>query len=58
MWERERSRWIKEMQSEGLMRNEGQEDVQGGAFLAGWRRRQMVSSTLEKPARCPSADIR
>lgn len=32
-------RWIEEMQSAGLMRNEGEEDVQGGAFfLAGWKK--------------------
>lgn len=45
------------MQSAGLMRNEGEEDVQGGVFLAGWRRK-MMSSALEKLVRYPSVDVR
>lgn len=44
------------MQSAGLMRNEGEEDVQG-VFLAGWRRK-MMSSALEKLVRYPSVDVR
>ena len=47
---------IEEMQSAGLLRN-GEEDVQGGAFLAGWRRK-MVSSALEKLVRYPNEDVR
>lgn len=51
LWAGDRVRWIEEMQSTGLMRNEREEDVQGGAFfLAGWKR-EMVSSALEKLVR-------
>lgn len=39
VWAGERSRKIKEMLPARLMRNEGEEDVQRGAFLAWWRRK-------------------
>lgn len=58
MWAGEKGRWVEKVQSAELMRNEGAEGVQGGAFLAGRRRRKMVSSALEKLERYPSVDVR
>lgn len=57
VWAGEKGRWTEKVPSAGLMKNEGEEDVQGGAFVTG-QRRKTVSSALEKLVRYPSVDVR